>query len=193
MIKTRKILSAFVALAFTVGMVACDGKEGPAGPAGANGNANVNASIYSVNITDWENKGTHLFKSLSVSEINQDVVNNGAVIVYVKLADTLIAGDGWKSLPYTEAITGLAISGHPAQVTMSLEYGYDSGNLDLYVKNNIDQDLKSILAQNGSSYPSSDYSFKAVIIPSSSLIDGVPENASYEELKQVYNFEEIDF
>lgn len=182
MITTKKLFSALVALSMSIVMVSCAGEDGETGPAG---NANVKSSNGEVAITDWT-AGAVLTDTLMVPEVTQNVVDNGAVMVYLKVdGDTI--NDNWQALTYTRAITGLSISGHPAQVEMSIEYGYNVGMVMLSVKNNINQDLTAVLQ----AYPPNDYLFKVVVIPSASLIEGVDVN-DYEQVSTVYGIEEFD-
>jgi hypothetical protein len=184
MITTKKLFGALIALSMGVFMVSCAGEDGEQGPAGPAGNANVNSSNYTVLMGDWTT-GATLRDTLSVSAITQNVVDNGAVMVYLKIdGDTV--NDNWQALTYTRAITGLNVSGHPAQVEMSIEYGYNVGMLLLSVKNNINQDLTSIVQM-----PPNDYMFKVVVVPSASLVEGVNVN-DYEQVSNVYGIQEFD-
>lgn len=178
--KMKKMKAAFaamtmVALTFT----ACsgdDGEQGPAGPAGAPGNANVQSSNQTVLVADWTT-GAVLRDTLSVAGITQNVVDNGMVQVYQKRTDST----SWDALPFSYIAF---LGGQPT--TLTFQAGYNVGEVYLSGTNSINANVTP-----GDVYPG-DRDFKIVVIPSTSLVEGVDVN-NYEELKMVYGIEEYDF
>ena len=75
-------------------------KEGPAGPAGAQGNANVTPNTYTV--ASWDNNGYVYYANFSVSALTSSIQNGGAI-------ETFLSTDGgtdWSALPFTQFISG---------------------------------------------------------------------------------------
>ncbi|MBQ4820170.1 hypothetical protein [Aquimarina sp. MMG016] len=63
-----------------------DGVEGPQGPAGQDGNANVIASPW-FQSSSWVNSGSpSAYFDRSAPEVTQEIIDNGVVIAYTKLA-----------------------------------------------------------------------------------------------------------
>lgn len=85
---------AFYAMtAATLLFSACakDGPEGPAGPAGAPGNANVKVTTFSAAPGDWSSISGGWAINRGVPNVTQDIVNSGAVIVYLKVGTAYVA------------------------------------------------------------------------------------------------------
>jgi hypothetical protein len=83
-----------------------DGDTGPTGATGADGNANVKAISFSVSPGSWNTAGSsgqvgHIkYYEKNISEITQDIIDNGMVITYlvdngydIMLPLTLFAGN----------------------------------------------------------------------------------------------------
>ena len=76
-------------------------KEGPVGPAGEDGNANVQVFIKSVSVNQWVEYGTfgaynHNYGTdINISELTSDISTNGTVLAYIKSDDVYLA------LPFT--------------------------------------------------------------------------------------------
>lgn len=112
-----KIVSTFTRIALFSVMalftaIACQGPRGPQGPTGQDGrdgrdgqdgNANVISINYFVGEENWYEVGTpgetdfFLAADLDVPEINQDIYDNGLVLVYYRANDN----EPWIALPYT--------------------------------------------------------------------------------------------
>ena len=78
------------------------GSQGPAGPAGTNGtngingtNGNANVVSSSITTASWTYVAPSWEMSFTYPAINQDILDNGAVLVYVK------SGSNYYQLPYT--------------------------------------------------------------------------------------------
>lgn len=90
-VKTGSFLCA---VSFLLACTAEDGETGPQGPPGADGqdgNANVNTVL--IENSSFINGS----KKFNLSQINQDILDYGAVIVYMRVSDS----DIWYALPYT--------------------------------------------------------------------------------------------
>jgi hypothetical protein len=71
----------------------CIGEQGPVGPAGEDGNANVKSS--SLTTSGWNYLSPDWYINFSYNAITQDILDNGAVLVYVQ------SGSNYFQLPYT--------------------------------------------------------------------------------------------
>lgn len=71
-------------------------KEGPPGPAGKDGNANVKSSTVTFSNWAWNSSGLYDYADFTWGEITSDVANNGAVLIYVNNGN-----GGWLPLPRT--------------------------------------------------------------------------------------------
>lgn len=85
-------------------LTSCEGPEGPAGPAGPagpqglagttgaqgpagqNGNANVIASSWITNVWAVESNGYRAHRNIPASEITQNIIDNGTILVYTRLS-----------------------------------------------------------------------------------------------------------
>ena len=88
------------------------GVEGPQGPSGdqgiqgipgQDGNANVHSYTYDVFTSDWNQVAPNYGVDLSVPEITQSILDDGAVLVYLSNGS-----GGWMPLPYTSWYSGYA-------------------------------------------------------------------------------------
>src|SRR5690606_18086022 len=150
---------------FSIVMVSCAGEDGEQGPAG---NANVNEFTFTVNSNDWVRTGNSAisYDTLSVSSITQAVLNEGAVQVYQTFNDSL----GWNAMPYrylTLNDAGTAVTNANLQATY---------NLGLVSLSHYTDDR--FLA------PINNMQVKVVVIPSSSIVNGVDYN-DYEAVQAV--------
>ena len=117
------------------------GKEGPVGPQGAPGNANVMSYVY--NVTTWsiDLNAHEVFSDLPVPEITNSVLSGGTVQVF---EGNLPSGSNiWYGMPY---------SYQSSEISFDISYG------NVRIIRTLD---------NGSTPtpPSSIYQYKVVIIP----------------------------
>ena len=112
-LKTVKLKNVFFALILVLsvscakdGANGADGADGAQGPAGADGNANVISSGWvAYDDANWSALSNEFGISyrnypISVSEITQDIVDNGVILVYTRFStDTYV-------LPFTDKIVG---------------------------------------------------------------------------------------
>jgi hypothetical protein len=105
--KNLSIIAVSIAFAMLFSKCSKEGPEGPQGiqgeqgiqgdqgVPGADGNANVHSYLYTV--VNWTPDGVDLYDVLAASYITQDILDNGAVLVYMS------NGSGaWNPLPYVE-------------------------------------------------------------------------------------------
>ncbi len=71
----------------------CIGEQGPQGPAGKDGNANVQSS--SLTTSSWSYLSPDWYINFTYAAITQDILDKGAVLVYVQ------SGSNYFQLPYT--------------------------------------------------------------------------------------------
>jgi hypothetical protein len=94
----RRIVYVCICTVFLGFMISC---QGPAGPAGTDGNANVKFISFTLAARDWQ-QGTGADRSLfvhtrNVPEITTEVANGGAVLVY-QSSD----GQLWRALSFSQ-------------------------------------------------------------------------------------------
>jgi hypothetical protein len=97
--------AAFISSCSKEGPTGPQGVQGPQGPAGdqgiqgiqgLDGNANVHSYTYNVFTSDWILNAPNYGVDLSVPEITQSILDDGAVLVYMSNGS-----GGWMPLPYT--------------------------------------------------------------------------------------------
>ena len=100
-------------LLLIAGLAACDGEAGPAGPPGEDGVANVLSGTFSVAPASYTNGFWHFsiaggtqanpakVATVAVPAITSDILQNGAVFVYMRTPSTPTgAADHWTLLPF---------------------------------------------------------------------------------------------
>lgn len=118
-----KTTKTYLILAFVVSFLSACKKEGPPGPAGQDGNANV-ISSNTVTLNNWStvyDDGTEYTYSanLTWSEITQDVRDRGLVIAYLKDNST----SAWYAMPYSYSGDGYAYT---------FNYDFNIGTANIY-------------------------------------------------------------
>jgi len=105
---TLLTLATFLFISLTTGCT----KEGPEGPAGKDGNANVKSIEFTIYSHEWvyESQGNFYLTAKLLPEIDQDVADNGAVLLYYKADDNM-----YIALP-----------------AGNLFFGYDVGNIAIF-------------------------------------------------------------
>ena len=93
--KTNKLFTVILAITVAVNLLSCKGDTGPQGPAGANGNANVKESVYTV--TSWTNGG-YYFANLADANLTSSVQSSGTTSVFLSVD----GGNSWQSMPFTQ-------------------------------------------------------------------------------------------
>lgn len=101
-----KIKNALILLSITLFVFSSCKKEGPAGPAGKDGNANV-ISSNTLTLTNWSttfDNGTEFLYSSTINwpSITQAIKDEGVVMIYIRTS----ASTNWTALPYSESGNG---------------------------------------------------------------------------------------
>lgn len=104
-IQMKKInLKPLIFAAFAFLLFSCEGDPGPMGPPGEQGlpgNANVTPIIFDVAPNEWYGDVNSFYANLDeLPEITEDILNNGAVLVYV-LHEENPNEKSFNMLPYT--------------------------------------------------------------------------------------------
>lgn len=157
-----KIRTFLFALFLLVSATSCK-KEGPQGPAGKDGNANVHGQVFTV--SNWSYSAPSYYSDISYSAITQDIINTGAVLVYLSNGS-----GGYSQLPLTY---------YPSSAySRTFETVSYPGGVRIYVT---DSDLTQPVTPGTSS-------FKVVAISSSARI-AHPEidYSDYEEVAKVFH------
>lgn len=178
--KTMLASLVIIGLTFT----ACsgdDGDTGPRGPAGNDGADGVDgvvggAEITSLNVTvvegDWairSSDSTALEAIITDAALTSDVISKGLIQVF---QETGGSGSGdWLALPFTQG---------------AFNFGYSVRNSEVVLRIDILPSNAKFISLNGVSF-----NYRIVIIPSSSMIDGV-DATNYEELQSVYGIDVYD-
>jgi hypothetical protein len=84
-------------------LTSCEKKEGPQGPAGNDGNANVKTEIITVLDSEWEINGALFVVDKTSDLLTQDIIKNGLGLLYYEIVD-----DMWVALPYATIGFGIA-------------------------------------------------------------------------------------
>jgi len=100
-------------------------KEGPPGPAGKDGNANVKTTTITFSSWTWDGNAGYSFADFTWGAITSDIVNTGGVFIYVSNGS-----GGWLPLPRTIFPT--------SSYTQSQRYIYSTGFFRVIVQ---DSDL----------------------------------------------------
>ena len=151
-------------LVATTFLGACKKKEGPAGPAGADGNANVKSVTVSTVAADWSGDGVVGYSiTLSTPIITADIVATGAVLCYLEEYGTTYA------LPYSYLYNGY---------TRHMLFEYETGSVTV-----LRRDDDGATTNPGVS----DAKIKVVAISSSGLIQHPNvDYSNYEEVKEAF-------
>lgn len=140
-------------------------KEGPMGPAGANGNANVVSSTISS--SNWVFTSPSWAITFTYPAITQDIIDKGAVLVYLK------SGQSYSQLPVTIY--------QSASYSTSLEVASFLGGVKVFWT---DSDLTQPTNPGNKE-------FKVVVIAASGLAQNPNlDFENYEAVKQAYNLKE---
>ena len=107
---TKNFLSFVLLLTLTFLLASCEGDEGPAGPTGPAGPAGEDAefTIVTVSFTGAEAgiSGDWSFYDVAVPEITQEVLDNGAILLYLNESMTIPINDKWGLMPLSLDIMG---------------------------------------------------------------------------------------
>lgn len=164
--KLTVICMTLVAMIFAV---SCRGPQGPVGPTG---NANVCSSTVFVNHGDWYwDDGTSWRVDIHYEAINADIIEHGAVLVYMEDRNT------WRQLPYTFYYNGFDEEGNEYFYSSSLEVSSYQDGVSIFWTENDFYD----------GYQPGDHRFKIVVIEASVYASRSDvDYSSYEAVKTAF-------
>jgi hypothetical protein len=122
------------------------------GPQGQDGNANVGSAIYDIPASDWNGNVDGFVTTLDVPELNQDIYENGAVLVYL-LKNETSKDQSFNQLPYTWLYNS---------ITEYMDFDVYIGSIDItlrWVDNGV----------NNTEAPKDAYTFKVIVIEGTPL------------------------
>ena len=124
----------FTTMVGVLALLAAGCGEGPVGPPGPPGNANVFSIPLDFDYNNAAFNGAVASEQFEVDAITPSVVDNGAVLLYYRFADT------WTALPYTLAVEA---PDDPARVdyTATFGYAYDDFFVEVFVEASTDDDV----------------------------------------------------
>ena len=100
---TLKGLLIFVVVVFS--LTGCKKEEGPQGPPGKDGNANVKTAIIKVFGYEWEQSGSLYIVDKPSDLLTQDIIDNGSAHLYVEVGEGM-----WTALPYSTMGFGVGVN-----------------------------------------------------------------------------------
>ena len=164
------LLLAFISLTFS----ACQkegpvGPQGPEGPTGRDGNDNVSSFYYTIFENEWEEFGDPgvgfgYIAGMDFPEITEDILNHGAVLVYLYQEGSLY------SLPTTFVNPG--DGGYLTTIWTTLQLG---------------QVLVTFQDSDGLTVNPGDQEFKVVIIEGGIVIPESLNLKNFNEVKEFFN------
>ena len=165
--KNLTLKGFLIVVAVIFSFSSCKKEEGPQGPPGKDGNANVKTQIITVTPGEWNTNNSTLYVIKDVSIITSDIANSGAVMVYLKATNS----SSYQALPYT----------WPGNNERIMRFWYSKGSLEI-----------DIYEENGpASTPTSTYTFKVVAIEGNLAEKNTNVNYNnYNEVKEYYNLKD---
>lgn len=161
----KTIVSGMFALTVLLFGACSKPKDGAPGAQGPQGNANVQSSTFTV--TSWGYTAPYYYVELPVSSITQDIINTGAVLVYLKDGTTNV------QLPYTFYPTAT----YSRTISTIIEFG----KVTIYVE---DSD------QTQPSDPGAGQ-FKVLVMASKSMIQNPDiDFKNFESVKKAFNLKD---
>ncbi|MCX7862425.1 MAG: hypothetical protein N2449_05460 [Bacteroidales bacterium] len=95
--KTKALLLGVI---ITVSLFqACKKEQGPQGPPGKDGNANVTAKVVNINQNDWISGNKIWYVDILDTRITESVINNGMVKIFMESSSQ---SGVWLNLPWFE-------------------------------------------------------------------------------------------
>ncbi len=107
-----------------------DGNEGPPGPQGLPGNANVFSLNFDFLLDDAAFNGNVASVQYEVPVLTASVVDEGAVLLFFRDQGT------WTAMPYTFGVESPDLAA--VDYTVSFGFGYDIGFLEVFYETSID-------------------------------------------------------
>ena len=107
-----------------------DDNEGPRGPQGPPGNANVFSLNFDFFLADAVFNGTVASVQFDIPALTGSVVDDGAVLLFFRDQGT------WTAMPYTYGVESPDVAA--VDYTVSLGFGYEVGFLEVFYETSID-------------------------------------------------------
>lgn len=164
----KRLPTIFAALVLITGVMACE--EGPVGPPGRDGNANVFTVNFTYTMADASINGNVASVQYDVPGITPLVVDEGAVLLFFREQGT------WTAMPYTFGVESADIAA--VDYTITLGFGYDDQFIEVFYEASTD----AVALEN-----QPDREIKAVIIEGFAGKTGV-DLTDYEAVKAFYGF-----
>lgn len=144
-----------------------NGPAGPRGPAGEDGNANVQAYVFSVDTNEWTTNGKYQEAILTVPEITTEVFDQGTVQVFQRS----VSDNAWNVMPFSNTIQ---ISQN-SYANYFIRYSYTTGQVTVRAYLDIAAQL---------SFPEA-IDFKVVVVPPAMLVEDI-DYENHEMLEALY-------
>ncbi|MBR6774836.1 MAG: hypothetical protein IKM23_03895 [Bacteroidales bacterium] len=166
-----------LALLFAITLFTITSCQGPQGVPGQDGNANVQSATVETIASDWiwDEGGLNWYLDLGWDAIDLDMVDYGAVLVYMENPGEFY---GWHQLPLTLYPTD--------QYSATLEtIYYDYGVTIFWTNSDLQQH------ENPCDFYNTNLTFKVVLIDASTYAQYQNEDLSdYETVKRIFNITE---
>ncbi|MBR4156650.1 MAG: hypothetical protein IKU01_08150 [Bacteroidales bacterium] len=172
--KTLKTFALFFVMALFA-VTSCQGPKGEPGPPGHDGNANVQSATVETTANDWvwDENSCNWYLDLEWDAIDLDMVDYGAVLVYMESPSESFYG--WHQLPLTLYPT--------EQYSATLETVYYDYALTIFWTNS---DLQR--HENPCIFYNTNIAFKVVLIDASLFSQYQNENLSdYETVEKLFD------
>jgi hypothetical protein len=167
----KKILTLCLTVALTTGFTSCT-KEGPAGPAGAQGNANVHSKTITINPSSWYHVGTSgssgdgFEADLTNTDITSAIASSGAVLSYISSDNST-----WFSLPQTAPFSTWS---------ESINIFYSTGSISVVIQ---DSDFLTVA-------PGAPLYLKMVTVANAGMVEhSTTDWSNYQEVSALYNLD----
>lgn len=108
----------FLFAALSALLAGCDALEGPQGPPGNDGAANVEAETFAIDASQFQADGTAQSLTRNAPVITGRVAREGVVLGYIQLGGE----SAWTALPFTIA---------PESETINITYQYEEARFEL--------------------------------------------------------------
>lgn len=157
----------------------CKGDRGPVGPAGQDGNANVQSATIETKFSDWDwsDEAMNWAIAFDWDAIDMDMVDYGAMLVYLENPSSEVYA--WHQLPLTMAITD--------EYSAILETSYYDYGFSIFWTNSDLQKHRDVLQ---SYYDQEPMMFKVVLIDATSYASRPDiDYSDYEEVANAFGLE----
>ena len=171
----RFLLTAFSITSLL--LFGCKGEQGPTGPPGRDGNANVAIVSFTFSASSFSivnNDSRVYIYSRSTPELTSSVVNGGAVLLYMRSVSIW-----WQALPQNEPTWPISIT-----------YGFAPSSLTIAIRTNAGDAKNKLIQFFGGD---TDYQGRLILIPSNSSFSkkiAILKNLNYDDLKKELSLSE---